>query len=493
MITSFADACCLLSRSVEFTPESFRSRRTCLIACLLLFSAAARVDAAALTLQWDPPADGVTTGYVVWHGKSAGSYTSWTDVGLVSVYKIEGLADGTPYCFAVQAYSASGETSGFSAPVCTTTPTSSSGGTTPPPEPPPDETSDPNGASEIVLYASSATNIRGNWAKATSSGAAGGSAMRSVDQGWSAANAPLASPAHAFDLRFDALADTPYRIWLRLRATSNSKWNDSAWVQFSGALVNGDPGYRIGTTSALLVNLEQCSTCGVSGWGWVNSAYWLRQATRITFAESGTKTIRIQTREDGVEIDQVVLSAERFFSGRPGATKNDTRILTSTAAPAPVPSPVGTPYSGTPKVLPGTIKAAYFDNGGAGVAYVDSTAGNAGGVFRQTDVDLVTAAIGGYLISSTTPGEWVSYTVNVRSAGTYYVKLKAASLLGGSIQVSLDGAGNVARSFTIPKTGGLQTIKPVLLPMTLAAGIQRVTVRFVTGNVNLYSIVVSDP
>jgi hypothetical protein len=37
--------------------------------------------------------------------------------------------------------------------------------------------------------------------------------------------------------------------------------------------------------------------------------------------------IRIQTREDGVMIDQVVLSSNKYKTRRPGAAKNDTLIL----------------------------------------------------------------------------------------------------------------------------------------------------------------------
>ena len=471
------------------------------VAGLVLLSAT-RADAASLTLQWDPSTDGMTTGYVIWFGNSAGSYTSWTDVGLVSTYKIEGLADNAKYCFAVQAYSAGGETSEFSTPVCATTPNApSDGGTVPPAETPPpsdEPPSDPGSGSEIVLYAAAtATNIRGHWSKTATAGAAGGSSMRSATNGWSAPNAPLAAPTHAFDLRFDAMANTPYRVWLRMRAASNSKWNDSVWVQFSDGLVDGRAAFHIGTTSALLANLEPCEACGVAGWGWANSAYWLRQNTSITFSDSGTKTIRIQTREDGVEIDQVVLSASAFYEVKPGTRKNDTTILPATNAPtsspSPTPSPSGTPYDRKPKALPGTIHAAYFDQGGSGVAYVDSTPGNSGGVFRQTDVDLLAAASGGYFVSWTTPGEWVSYTVNVTTPGKYILKVKAASVGGGSVNVAFGIPSNVSKTITVPNTGAAQTIKTVSVPITLSAGEQVVTVKFLAGKINLHRIVLSWP
>ncbi len=45
--------------------------------------------------------------------------------------------------------------------------------------------------------------------------------------------------------------------------------------------------YAIGTTSGMLVNLENCSGCGVSGWGWQNRAYWLTQAARYLITAPG--------------------------------------------------------------------------------------------------------------------------------------------------------------------------------------------------------------
>ncbi|HUK34875.1 MAG TPA: carbohydrate-binding protein, partial [Vicinamibacterales bacterium] len=52
------------------------------------------------------------------------------------------------------------------------------------------------------------------------------------------------------------------------------------------------------------------------------------------------------------------------------------------------------PYTGTPVSLPGVVLAANFDNGGEGVAYHDTTAGNSGGAYRATDVDIEPASDG---------------------------------------------------------------------------------------------------
>ncbi len=99
------------------------------------------------------------------------------------------------------------------------------------------------------------------------------------------------------------------------------------WVQFSDARSRGSRVYAIRSTSALLVNLEPCSGCGVSEWGWQQGASWLRQATSVTFATGGRHTIRVQVREDGAQIDQIVLSPSRYLRSPPGTVKNDATIV----------------------------------------------------------------------------------------------------------------------------------------------------------------------
>src|SRR5438132_3195612 len=86
---------------------------------------------------------------------------------------------------------------------------------------------------DVVLYASDVTTIQGNWSRVANSMGAGGQLMSSADNGWSSANTALAAPADYFEATFTAAAGTQYHVWLRLRASGNSKWNDSVWVQFN--------------------------------------------------------------------------------------------------------------------------------------------------------------------------------------------------------------------------------------------------------------------
>ena len=100
------------------------------------------------------------------------------------------------------------------------------------------------------------------------------------------------------------------------------------FVQFSGSVTaEGAPIYRIGTTSATTVNLEDCSGCRLAGWGWQDNGWGVGLLGPPIYFDGTTQTIRIQQREDGYSIDQIVLSPSMYLSRAPGALKNDSLIL----------------------------------------------------------------------------------------------------------------------------------------------------------------------
>ncbi|HEV8378952.1 MAG TPA: carbohydrate-binding protein [Tepidisphaeraceae bacterium] len=117
-----------------------------------------------------------------------------------------------------------------------------------------------------------------------------------------------------------------------------------------------------------------------------------------------------------------------------------------------------TPFSSTPISLPGTIEAENFDNGGETVAYHDTTSTNDGKVGRSSGVDLGTTDGGaGQYVGWTHSGEWLEYTVNIPTTGTYDLSARVASYSqGGSFHIEIDGA-NKSGTFTVPATGGWNT------------------------------------
>ena len=182
---------------------------------------------------------------------------------------------------------------------------------------------------EVVLYAAEAPVKAGAWSVVADQSAAGGARLHNTDAGAPKLGAPLANPSNYFEMTFDAVAGTPYRLWIRGKAQSDFWGNDSIWAQFSDSVTsNGTAIYRIGTTSGADINLEDCSGCGLSGWGWQDNGWGVGVLGPVIYFQStGTQTIRIQNREDGLSIDQIVLSPNLFLNGAPGALKNDSVIL----------------------------------------------------------------------------------------------------------------------------------------------------------------------
>lgn len=187
----------------------------------------------------------------------------------------------------------------------------------------------PASAAEILLTADAVTTLAGGWRLLSDPGAAGGMAFGHPDAGAPKLNTALAAPAHSVELVFHAEAGRAYRLWLRGRADRDHWANDSVFVQFDGSLnSSGLPAARIGSTGSYTVNLEEGANWGISGWGWQDNGYGAGVlGPLVAFATTGPQTIRIQTREDGLRIDQIVLSSATYLTTAPGALKNDATIL----------------------------------------------------------------------------------------------------------------------------------------------------------------------
>ena len=185
---------------------------------------------------------------------------------------------------------------------------------------------------ESVLYAGWYGGPSGGWQQLHDATAAGESRMWHPNAGAPKLATALAAPTNYFEAQFLADPTQTYKIWIRLKADQNSWANDSVFVQFGegAVLANGQTRYRAGTTDALDVNLEQCSGCGVSGWGWRDER-WGSALTAapvlLRFPSGGLQRIVVQTREDGVSVDQIVFSSEKYLNAPPGPAKNDATIL----------------------------------------------------------------------------------------------------------------------------------------------------------------------
>lgn len=116
-----------------------------------------------------------------------------------------------------------------------------------------------------------------------------------------------------------------------------------------------------------------------------------------------------------------------------------------------------TAYGGTPRPIPGIIQAEDYDTGGEGVAYHDTDASNNGNQYRSGGVDIEGCSDtgGGYNVGWAAAGEWIEYTVNIATPGTYKFDTRYAAFGGGTYHLELDGV-NKTGTITNANTGGWQ-------------------------------------
>jgi len=135
-------------------------------------------------------------------------------------------------------------------------------------------------------------------------------------------------------------------------------------------------------------------------------------------------------------------------------------------------------FGGVARAIPGWIQAEDFDTGGQNVAYYDLSAGNAGGIYRSTDVDISSTPSGGYAVGWTGAGEWLKYTVNVGASGTYTATARVASSgTGGTFHIEFNGTDKTG-PMRVPNTGGWQTYQDLQATVSLSAGVQTMRIVF---------------
>ena len=135
-----------------------------------------------------------------------------------------------------------------------------------------------------------------------------------------------------------------------------------------------------------------------------------------------------------------------------------------------------TAYQG-PHTIPGKLEAEHYDNGGEGVAFRDTDAGNRGGCGRNDNVDLQAASDegGGCNVGWTRGGEWLEYTMAQVSGGIYNlnVRLASGSNSPGTLTVKL--AGRTLGTIDVANTGGWQNyVTRTLSNIRLAQGSNQV-------------------
>jgi acid phosphatase len=400
---------------------------------------AGAVSSTRIDLSWNDTA--TETGYRV--ERSPNGSNNWTQIVSLSAnqnsYSDTQASAQTTYFYRVR-----GVNSGGFSPYSNT-----ASATTPAPPPP--------GAGDVVLWAAEAPVKAGAWSVVSDASAAGGSRIANPDAGAPKRTTPLANPTDYFEMNFTAEAGVDYRLWVRSRAQADSWANDSCFVQFSDSVNgSGSPVFRIGTTAAAEMNLEDCSGCGLQGWGWQDNGWGVGVlGPLIRFQNSGTHTLRVQVREDGLSIDQIVLSSQAFLNTPPGSLKNDSTILQKSSGggsggnPAPSVSAVspdsGQTAGGTSITISGT---GFMEN--ATVSLGGSTASSVSVVNNTTITALTPASSAGAVNVTVTNTDGQSGT---KTNGFTYVAPQAAVPLFDRVFIVVtenQSFGNVIGSASMP-------------------------------------------
>lgn len=147
-----------------------------------------------------------------------------------------------------------------------------------------------------------------------------------------------------------------------------------------------------------------------------------------------------------------------------------------------------------------SINAVDYDLGRNTEAYFDKDTanywvsqgprgGNKGRIYRNDGVDIKkdSTATDNYFVSHFETDEWLQYTIAVRTAGNYSVHLSGSSKAPTStLEISVDGNAIAQKAnFTADKRGWKRV---ALKPIPLAAGVHKVRVKVISGEMNFRSL-----
>ncbi len=213
------------------------------------------------------------------------------------------------------------------------------------------------------------------------------------------------------------------------------------------------------------VDIYKCTDGGCGHLvGWVKAGEWLRYTKEVPAAGSYTFEARVSNGAAGgtfhVEVDGVDVTGPVTIpnTGSPfvwatvskaglnlTAGRHVVRVVVEAEAGGWAGNfdwfrfTTGTAAAQTETVR---LQAENFDEGAEGVAYHDVTSQNEGGAYRQTGVDIYKCTDGNcdYLVGWIKAGEWLRYSADIASAGSYTFEARVSNgAAGGTFHVEVDG------------------------------------------------------
>ncbi|MCQ2199759.1 MAG: DUF4981 domain-containing protein [Paludibacteraceae bacterium] len=122
--------------------------------------------------------------------------------------------------------------------------------------------------------------------------------------------------------------------------------------------------------------------------------------------------------------------------------------------------PVQKPFDGE-IIIPGTLQAENYDEGGSGLSYSDDDILNQGKAYRNDEVDITEISDGGYAIGWTSKGEWLEYTIDVQQTDEYELELRVSSGLENSgFSLLVDGKP-ICEKIIVPKGKDWETYQTI--------------------------------
>lgn len=223
-----------------------------------------------------------------------------------------------------------------------------------------------------------------------------------------------------------------------------ARWNVPVWV--------GETGEN--TDAWLRQNVDKLNNAGI---GYL---HWTYKRTSSTPNAALRRIIGPPYLTSGVSAMSGVLTNIRFA--------NNVINTGPLAAVDPRRGPTSTTCTGNYFAVPGTIQAESFCA--------------MSGIQTETCTDTG----GGLDVGYTDAGDWLGYRINVRTAGTYTVQYRVASLNGGgSIRLERFGGSAVLGTIAVNATGGWQTWATISHTVQLQAGQQEIGIAVAAGGFNL--------
>ncbi len=238
---------------------------------------------------------------------------------------------------------------------------------------------------------------------------------------------------------------------------------------------NLSPTANAGTDKSITLPVSTVSLTGsgTDADGTISSYSW----SKISGPTGGTIVTATAATTSITGLTQGIYKFELMVTDNISATGKDTVQVTVNAV-----SVANNAYGGVRWAIPGTIQAENYDVGGQNVGYYDNSTGNSGGSYRSPDeVDIVPCNEGGYFVGWSLPGEWMKYSVNVTSTGTYTLQARIACTESGkSFRIEMDGI--IIATVLPPVTGGIQNWLTVSIPnINLTAGNKIMKIYWITG------------